>query len=216
MRNYTRNQTQSRTIACALRLASSPKVRRDVGASRMMIRFKQLLAVPLCVVGLSLPLWWLHRSGDAGFGPIVFVFTGRAFATRPIVTGGALDQFSLHKELFILCYSIVALCPFLAVIRWLSRSIPRLPRSIFVSASLIVLVHPFSVLTIFSWDVSRYIYRMGITSMRLAALVVALVAYVALAVFAAWIAGFKMGMPNKASDATSKPAPGADSSAREG
>jgi hypothetical protein len=156
----------------------------------------------LGVAGLSLPLVVLHRSGDAGFGPVAFLLTGRAFADRPIVTGGALDQFSLHKELFILGYSLVVLCPCLALVRWLGRSIPRRPRRILVAASLIALVHPLSVLTIFFWDVSRYAARMGITPMRLAGLAVAVAAYAALAAFASWLAGFSFGRPRKPIGAT--------------
>jgi len=163
-----------------------------------MIRFKLWIMLLLCVVGLSLPLWWLLRSGDAGFAPVVFLFTGRAFADRPIVTGGALDQFSLHKEFFILCYSLVVLCPFLALVRWLSRSAPRPLRVIVVSTCLITLAHPFSVLTIFSWDVARYVCRMGVTPMRLVGLVVALVAYGAMALFAVWLVGIRMKRPNQA------------------
>jgi len=171
----------------------------------MMITFKQWIAVLLCAVGLSLPLWLLYRSGDAGVAPVAFLFTGRAFADRPIVTGGALDQFSLHKEFFILCYSLVVLCPFLALVHWLSRSVPRLIRVIVVSASLITLAHPFSVLTIFLWDVARYVSRMGVTPMRLVGLAVALVAYGAMAIFAAWLVGIRMKRPNQASQRIAHP-----------
>lgn len=180
------------------------------------MKLRPWIAVLLCVVGISLPLWLLHRSGDAGFGPVVFLFTGRAFADRLIVTGGALDQFSLNKEFFILCYSLVVLCPFLALIRWLSRSVPQSLRGTVLGASLITLAHPFSVLTIFSWDVARYVCRMGVTQMRLVGLAVALVAYAAMAIFAVWLVGIRIKRPNQALHATSEPAPGAASSAREG
>jgi hypothetical protein len=181
-----------------------------------MTRFKEWIAVLLCAVALSLPLWLLHHSGDAGFGPVAFLFTGRALADRPIVTGGALDQFSLHKEFFILCYSHVVLCPFLALVRWLSRTVRSPLGFVLVGASLVTLAHPFSVLTIFSWDVARYVCRMGVTPMRLVGLMVALVAYGAIGVFAMWLVGIRMKKPNQASHATSEPAPGAASSAREG
>jgi hypothetical protein len=167
-------------------------------ALKMMTSTKQWMAVLLCVAGLSLPLWLLQRSGDAGFGPILFLFTGSAFADRPIVTGGALDQGSLHKEFFILCYSLVVLCPFLALVRWLSRRVPRSLRVVVLGASLITLAHPFSVLTIFAWDVARYVCRMGVTPMRLAGLALALLGYAAMAAFAVWFVGIRTKGPSRA------------------
>ncbi len=181
-----------------------------------MKRLKQWIAALACVAGLSLPVWLLHHSGDAGFRLVGFLFTGKAFAHRPIVTGGALDQGSLHKEVFILCYSLVVLCPFLALVRWLRRHVLRPFQVFFLGASLIALVHPFSILTIFSWDVARYACRMGFTAMRLVGIVAALAAYGAMAVFAAWLLGIKIIRPNQTSHAPSEPAPGAVSSAREG
>lgn len=169
---------------------------------RIMTRVKPWVVALLCVAGLSLPLGVLDRSGDAGFGPVAFLLTGRAFVDRPIVTGGALDQFSLQKELFLLGYSLVVLCPFLVLVRWLGRSLPTLPRRILAGVSLIALLHPFSVLTIFFWDVSRYAGHMGVTTMRLTGLAVAVAAYASLAAFAAWLAGSMIGRAAKPIGAT--------------
>jgi len=143
------------------------------------------------MAGLSLPLLWLFHC-DGGYGPVVFLFTGRAFATgRPIITGGALDQLSLHKEFFIFCYSLVVLCPFLLVVRWLKRHCPGTLQIFFLGTSLITLIYPLSILTIFTWDVARYIGRMGFTTERLTGIVAALVAYFMLALFAMWLAEIK-------------------------
>ncbi|MFA6291532.1 MAG: hypothetical protein WC637_07105 [Victivallales bacterium] len=121
---------------------------------------------------------------------MAWLFSGRAFADRSLMIGGALDQPSLHKEFFILCYSLLVLCPFIAVVRWIAgRSWNRVWR-VFAFASLLLLVHPISILTIFAYDVSRYILRMGVTPMRLVGMALALVAYAALFLFAAWVSGF--------------------------
>jgi hypothetical protein len=145
---------------------------------------------------LAIPLWLLHRS-NAGLAPVVFLLTGQAFADRAIVTGGALDQFSLHKEVFIFCYSLVHLCPFIAFVRWINDQSSRAVRSVATVLSLVLLVHPLSVLTIFTYDVARYVVFMGVTSKRLLGLALAVFAYLAILRFAVWIYG-----PNKSHKTT--------------
>jgi hypothetical protein len=138
---------------------------------------------------LVIPPWLLLYSRDAGYAPVAFLFTGRAFADRALVIGGALDQFSLHKEVFIFCYSMVLLCPALALVRWINGQSPRAVRSVVAVLSLVLLVHPLSVLTIFTYDVSRYVAFMGVTSKRLLGLALAGIAYLAILRFAVWIYG---------------------------
>ena len=152
---------------------------------------KLWITIFVSAAALVVPLGVLHHSGDAGFGPVAFLFTGMftgsAFADRPIITGGALDQPSLHKELFIFCYSLVVLCPFLALVRWINGPSSRLFRSIFAVLSLVLLVHPLSFLTVFTYDVSRYVLVMGVTPKRLLGLALAVVAYLVILRFAVWI-----------------------------
>ncbi len=179
-----------------------------------MIKFNPWLASALCAAGLALPLLVLYRSGDAGFAAVGFLFSGSAFADRPIVTGGALDQGSLQKEFFLLCYSFMVLCPLLALVRWFSLSTPRPLRVVLGSAAALTLVHPFSILTIFTWDAARYLGRMGATPMRVVGLMVALIMYGALTLFALWLVGIRMKRPYQTSNASSKPAPDTASSAR--
>lgn len=154
--------------------------------------FRPSIAATISMAVILAPLWLLYRSGDAGLAPVAAVFSCAAFTERPIVTGGALDQPSLHKELFVLGFSILVLCPSVAFVRWITGPSPRIIRRLFATVSLIMLVHPLSILTIFTWDVSRYVYRMGVTPMRLAGLAASLTGYVTLAVFAVWVAGIKM------------------------
>ncbi|MFO1488583.1 MAG: hypothetical protein U1F65_08900 [Verrucomicrobiota bacterium] len=149
-----------------------------------------MLAAVISVAALVLPVWVLAHAGDAGFAPVRFLFSGAAFAERPFVIGGALDQFSLHKEVFILCLSLLVLSPSIVFVRWLNRHRASGGRWLFAAGSLMLLLHPLSVLTIFTYDVARYFLQMGFTPMRLAGLVLALLAYVALAWFALWICGF--------------------------
>lgn len=155
-------------------------------------RLSTMITAVAAAIVLAAPPWILHHSGDAGFGPVLFVFSGRAFASRPLVIGGALDQFTLHKEWFLFCYSLVVLCPCLAVVRWITIRSQRMVRRTFVILLLVMLLHPVSILTIFTYDVSRYIFHMGVTRQRLYGLAAALLAALALALFAAWLSGHSM------------------------
>lgn len=152
-------------------------------------RFMRAIAMPVCIAGMTLPLGLLAYAGDAGFGPVVAALSGYAFRGRPLLIGGALDQPSLHKEAFIFCFSVVVLCPFIVLVRLASSYCPRVGRFIFAIASLVILLHPLSILTIFTYDVVRYVHRMGWTEMRLTGLVLAAVAYLVIALLAAWICG---------------------------
>ncbi len=164
----------------------------------MKLTRKQLhwMAASASTAALIFPVWLLFHSGDAGLGPVTYLFSGRAFSDRPLVIGGALDQFSLHKEFFILCYSLVLLCPCMAVVQWINSRSEHRVRLVFAISSLVVLVHPLSILTIFTYDVARYILRMGITPMRLTAMAVAMIMYVAILLFAAWVYGLWRRKPN--------------------
>ena len=173
-----------------------------------MIRFNPWIAAILSVAGLSFPLWLLYHGGDAGTGPVVFLFTVNVFAARDIVTGGARDQFSLHKELFIFFCSLAVLCPPIALVRWISGQGSRILRRLSAIASIAILVHPLSVLTIFAWDVARYICHMGVTPMRLAGLAVAVAGYATIAVFAAWVCRIKISGPDHTPDGICRPADG--------
>lgn len=153
---------------------------------------KLRITVIASVVGLVVPVWLLLHADDAGFGPVRYLFTGRAFGDRPIVTGGALDQGCLHKEFFIFLVSMVVICPFIALVRWINGKSPRDVRMAFASASLILLVHPFSIITIFTYDVSRYILHMGVTKMRLVGLGVAILCYIVLWLFGRWVWGLRL------------------------
>lgn len=134
-----------------------------------------------------IPLWLLYDSGDAGIAPVIFLFSGYAFSMRPVITGGALDQPSLFKELFILGYSLLAICPCIAFVRRLNSRTHRIVRSIFAILSLIILLHPLSILTIYTYDVSRYTLQMGVTPKRLLGLALGLSVFVAMSCFVLWI-----------------------------
>lgn len=148
---------------------------------------KLRITIIASIVGLVIPVWLLLHMGDAGFGPVRYLFTGRAFADRPLVTGGALDQWGLHKELFIFLVSAGVMGPFISLVRLINVNSPRIVRTIFSSTSLTLLVHPLSIITIFTYDVSRYILHMGVTRMRLAGLGVAVISYFVLWLFARWV-----------------------------
>lgn len=150
---------------------------------------RQILPAALSLLMLALPLWILHNSGDAGFGAPRFVFEGKLFTDRPIVTGGALDQPSLQKEYFLFCYSLAILFPFLVLSRWLYRKTSNPCRGVLAGASIAILAHPFSILAIFTWDAARYIQNMGFTHRRVVALGMAAAGFSALALLTSWLAG---------------------------
>jgi hypothetical protein len=173
-------------------------MRTAISSFKFPLTLKPWIAALGTAAALAFPLWLLHYSRDAGYAPVTFLFSGRAFAGRAIVTGGALDQFSLQKEVFILCYSLVLLCPVIAFVRWINGQSSRAVRLIVVVLSLVLLVHPLSVLTIFTCDVSRYVAFMGVTSKRLLGLALAGMAYLAILRFAVWIFGLHQSqLPTK-------------------
>ncbi|RRJ97698.1 hypothetical protein Ga0100231_004220 [Opitutaceae bacterium TAV4] len=138
-------------------------------------------------IGLAVPIAILYHSEDAGFVLVLALFGGYAFMERPLVIGGALDQCSLHKELFLFCYSLVVTFPCIALVGWISKRGSRLVQRIFATLSTIILVHPFSALTIFAYDMSRYIYQMGSTPRRWVGLIIALIGYGVLSFFTIWV-----------------------------
>jgi len=164
---------------------------------RITAKTKRLIAAIASFAVLTVPLWLLHHSGDAGLVPVTSLFSGNASGARPIVMGGALDQPSLHKKLFVFCFSLVMLCPFIAFVRWINGPSPRIVRLMFAILSLIILLHPLSLLTILTYDVSRYILHMGVTPKRLMGMAVAIIGYMAVLLFAAWVCGLKIrGLTN--------------------
>jgi hypothetical protein len=62
-------------------------------------KFNPWITALASVAGLVIPVWLLLNSGDAGCAPVKALFSGWVFTERSIITGGALDQPSLHKEL---------------------------------------------------------------------------------------------------------------------
>jgi hypothetical protein len=64
-----------------------------------------------------------------------------------------------------------------------------LVRSVFAWLSLMLLVHPLSILTLFTYDVSRYVIVMGVTPKRVLGLSLAVIGFLVVLRFAVWIYG---------------------------
>ncbi|MFZ2656523.1 MAG: hypothetical protein WAX69_16440 [Victivallales bacterium] len=153
---------------------------------------KDKIKILISATALIFPVLFLYHSWDAGIAPITCLFSGEAFNTeRPLVIGGALDQPCLQKEFFIFCYFIIVICPFLIFIRWFNSNEPRVRRLIYRIISLIILVHPLSILIIFTYDVSHYTLQMGFTPMRLTGLIVATASFLMVILFTMWVCTFK-------------------------
>lgn len=137
---------------------------------------------------LCIPVVIISNAGDAGWGGPFFVLTGRLFESgRPILMGGALDQPSLHKVFFILCFSSLVVIPPLIVVRIINKRREYWVRRVFASVSLTLLFHPLSVLICFTYEGGRYINRMGWTPERIKGLSVGLFGFVLFGVIAYWL-----------------------------
>lgn len=159
--------------------------------------FSHFTSIIASVAALLFPVWFLGKSGDAGFAPVRFLFSGAAFAERPLVTGGTLDQFSLQKEWLILVFSLVVICPCIALVRWINRDRSTAVRRSFAAASLLLLVHPLSILTVITDDILRYLLHMGCTPLRLSGLALAFLTYLILASFACRACRHSISNPTK-------------------
>lgn len=141
----------------------------------------------VATMALALPAWLLACAEDAGWAAAYRVVTGDAFVDRPFIKGGALDQPSLQKEVFLLSAALVVVCPFIAAARLLVRREPRRIRLLFAIPSLILLLHPSCILTVLTYDIARYASQMGLTPMRAGGLIGAGILWLTLAAMATWI-----------------------------
>lgn len=148
---------------------------------------KGWLKVAAIVICFVIPGLLICFGEDAGFAPIRFLFSGRAFGERGLIVGGSLDQPSLEKEIFIFAVSLLFILPALAIAQKLSRTMALPWRMIITIASLVLMVHPVSVLTIYSYDISRYINAYGITPQRMIGLAMATAGYILLIWFVLWL-----------------------------
>ncbi len=159
------------------------------GGVRLVIspvrRFGPVGATVMSLVGAILFMW--------GFWPIsyrvvVFVFSGDVFSARPIVTGGALDQPSLHKGFFVFCLFAVATGLYLLIIRCLVDRSRRRVRIVYRIMAVLCLMPALCVLTATFYDLLRYMLTMGYTPKRVQGVVFGLVSYASLFVFVVWSA----------------------------
>jgi len=136
----------------------------------------------LMLVGLGVFMW--------GFAPIswrvvYFVFGGGMLSARPIVTGGALDQPSLHKGFFLCCLFMVVTGLYLLVVSYLADRERREVRLVYRALAVLCLLPTLCALTATFYDLLRYIGAMGHTPSRDQGVVFALGVYVVVFVFVA-------------------------------
>lgn len=149
---------------------------------------KRAWTIALSVILLCCPILLVFLSKDVGLAPIRYLLSGRVFDTkRALVTGGAMDQPSLQKEWVVLIFWLMIITSCLAFAKRLNRDNTRRWQNITNTISTLILCQPLCILTIFTYDVSRYLIVMGYTPMRVLGIVMALGALSFIAGFLYWI-----------------------------
>lgn len=137
------------------------------------------------LAGLIVFVWYFK---PISYRVVFFVFSGKVFSARPIVTGGALDQPSLQKGFFIFCLFTVITGLYMVVVRCLADRERRRVRVVYRAVALLCLMPALCVLTATFYDVLRYYFTMGYTPRRVQGIVFVLMSYVVLFVFVMWSA----------------------------
>jgi len=109
---------------------------------------------------------------------------------RPLVVGIWFDTRSLGKEFILFMHHVVVLVPCLLIVRKLNYWNTKPVRHFFSTLSIIALSYPATLLFVFTYDVCRYINRMGFTFARTKGLVASGVFFIALILFAIWLLFF--------------------------
>ena len=157
------------------------------GITRLVInrkgRFGPIGTAVWSLVGLIVFMW--------AFSPIShrviwFVFGGKLFTARPIVTGGALDQSSLHKGFFLFCLFSVITGLYLLVIRSIADLKQRRVRNVYRVLAVVCFLPAICMLTATSYDLLRYLSVMGYTPKRVQGVVFSLLSYAFVAGFIIW------------------------------
>ena len=145
-----------------------------------------VVVAALLLLEMALLLWWFSPE----FVGRVFahLFGGGVFRHTRIITGGALDEPSLHKGFFLFGLFSLLVAPGVFATHWLGDWNNQAVRATFRTLSWPLFLLPFSLLTITSVELLRYIGAMGITPMRLAGLACAVLSYAVLfgALYAMW------------------------------
>ena len=153
-----------------------------------MRRFLSPIAL-LAVFAASLigfDVWASHR---VLFYPCWFLLSGSLFdPDRPIITGGALDQPSLHKYLFMFVLEAVWFGLFVLAARCLTRTREQWSLRVFRIGAVAVFIPPLVLLTCTLYDVVRYIDAMGVTGPRVLAAVMCVAGYLVVIGFLLWAA----------------------------
>lgn len=121
------------------------------------------------------------------YEPVHHLFSGGVFADNRLITGGALDQPSLQKFFFLFCLNSGSVAFFILAIRFVCDRSQQIVRWIFSICSTILLVTPFSILTLTVIYNLRYISAMGVTPWRIGGLAFGALCYAALGCFLLWV-----------------------------
>lgn len=121
--------------------------------------------------------------------PVLYVISGRLFASefsRDLV-GGALDQTTITKWLFLFTWLFSTIClTYVAVARWVSDRRSRLGYWTFAIPAAVLCLYPLIILTLPFWWLIQYIGAMGLTPRRLYGLLYASAGYITVLSFLCW------------------------------
>lgn len=122
------------------------------------------------LLGTALLVWLLSPRSIVNLG--AYLVGGEVWTDTRIITGGALDEPSLHKGLFLFLVSVVVAACTAAVARWALVSPTRSERVIFRLLSTPLFLLPLALITTTFAHLVRYIGAMGFTERRTAGLIV--------------------------------------------
>lgn len=141
---------------------------------------------PLATIGLMAMA--LIPFASFACGPFLYVVSGQLFASQfnPAHVGGALDQPSLTKWLFLFTFWTALVFPYVAAARWMSDRSTRLGYWAFAVSAAALCLCLLSILTLPFWWLIQYIHAMGFTLTRGLGLVYALCGYALVTCFFCW------------------------------
>jgi hypothetical protein len=155
---------------------------RECGMKRRLI---VILFVLIC--GIAFLSWYFPD-------PVLYVFSGNLLGDSRVITGGALDQPSLHKYLFLFLLFGIPSTLFLAAQRVFADLENVVFRRTFIPLSAVFYSHTISLFAVFAYYLWRYTITMGITVPRFIGITLSIGLFLLIIRFIIWLWGYEFPM----------------------